>query len=112
MDRGLFFRALFVQALSVGLVFATLLALPLEDDFFESYGFVVGPLAWAGCSLMTARILELPLGLAIFAALAGGVAGTLVLLAASHIAGIGVALLVFAASCAGYDAERDAAPAS
>ena len=96
----------------MGLVFATLLALPLDGDFFEDYGFVVGPLAWATCSLMTARILSLPAGLALFAALAGGVAGTLVLLAASHIAGVVVALLVFAASCGGYDAERDAAPAS
>jgi hypothetical protein len=112
VDRGLFFRALFVQAVSVGLLFATLLALPLDEDFFEDYGFIVGPLAWAFCSLTTARILALPLGLALFAALAGGVAGTLVLLAASHVAGMFVALLVFAASCAGYDAERDAAPAA
>ncbi len=87
------------------------LALTLDDDFFEDYGFVVGPIAWALCSLATARILSLPAGLVLFAALAGGVAGFLVALVAGHGPGLGVALLVFAASCGGYDAEQDAAPA-
>ena len=111
MNQGLFWRSLLVQALIVGALFGLLLLLPLEEDFFKDYGFVVGPLAWAGCSLITARLLSLPLGLALFAALAGGVAGALVGLVAGHGGGLLVALLVFAASCGGYDAERDTAAA-
>ena len=107
MNRGLFWRSLVVQALAVGILFGILVALPLGDDFFEDLGFVVGPISWAACSLVTARILDLPPGLALFAALAGGVAGTLVGLVAGHGPGLGVALLVFAASCGGYDAEGD-----
>lgn len=111
MNQALFFRSLGVQALIVGALFAFLLLLPLDEDFFKDYGFAIGPLAWAACSLLTARVLSLPAGLALFAALAGGVAGALVGLVAGHVGGLIVALLVFAASCGGYDAERDAAPA-
>ena len=88
MDRGIFFRSLAVQALLVGVLFAVL-ALALPKSFFEDYGWVTGPVAWIGCSILTARILALPAGLVLFAALAGGVAGFLVSLAASHAAGPG-----------------------
>jgi hypothetical protein len=110
VDQRLFWRSLAVQAAVVVVLFVVL-ALALDKDFFEDYGWIVGPVAWAGCSLLTARILSLPPGLVLFAALAGGVAGFLVGLVAGHIVGLGVSLLVFAASCGGYDAERDAAAA-
>ena len=48
---------------------------------------MTGPVAWALCSLATARILSLPSGLVLFAALAGGVAGLLVSLVAGHAVG-------------------------
>lgn len=111
MNQGLFWRSLVVQALVVGALFGLLLLLPLDEDFFKDYGFAIGPLSWAACSLLTARLLSLPAGLALFAALAGGVAGGLVGVVAGHGPGLVVGLLVFAASCAGYDAERDTAPA-
>ena len=100
-----------MQALVVGALFGLLLLLPLEEDFFKDYGFAIGPIAWLGCSLLTARLLSVPAGLAMFAALAGGVAGFLVGLVAGHLPGLAVSLLVFAASCAGYDEERDPATA-
>lgn len=111
MNQGVFWRSLGVQALAVGALFGLLLLLPLDEDFFRDYGFVIGPLSWAGCSLLTARVLSLPAGLALFAAVAGGVAGALVGLVAGHGPGLVVGLLVFAASCGGYDAERDTATA-
>lgn len=89
-----------------------LLGLPLPEDFFKDYGFVTGPVAWIVCSVLTARILSLPAGLALFAALAGGVAGGLVGLVGGHAPGLAVSLLVFAASCGGYDPEQDAAHAT
>lgn len=95
----------------VGVLFGVLVALPLPSDFFRHYGVVTGPVAWIGCSILTARILSLPAGLALFAALAGGVAGGLVGLVAGHVPGLVVSLLVFAASCGGYDPEQDTQPA-
>ncbi len=107
MDKGLFLRALVVQALAVGIVFGVLIALPLGDDFFKDYGWVTGPVAWIACSLVTGRVLSIPAGLVLFAALAGGVAGALVALVTSHTVGLVISLLVFAASCGGYDPELD-----
>jgi hypothetical protein len=107
MDKGLFLRALAIQAVAVAIVFGVLVALPLGDDFFEDYGWVTGPVAWIACSLVTARVLSIPAGLVLFAALAGGVAGALVALVTSHTVGLVISLLVFAASCGGYDPERD-----
>jgi hypothetical protein len=111
VDRGLFLRSLGVQALLVGVLFAILVALPLDEDFFKSWGIAIGPVAWIACSIGTARILSLPAGLTVFSALAGGVAGTLVGLVAGHDVGLVISLLVFGASCGGYDPERDAATA-
>ncbi len=106
VNAGLFWRSLVVQAAAVALLSAVLVALPLGDDFFEDWGFLTGPLAWFACSLATARVLALPAGFVLFAALAGGVAGTIVALVTSHWPGVAVGLLVFAASCGGLD--RDA----
>ncbi|MBN1529120.1 MAG: hypothetical protein JW895_08665 [Thermoleophilaceae bacterium] len=110
MNSRLFWKSLAVQAVAVLLLFGVLVALPLPDDFFEDFGFVVGPLAWLACSAVTARVLQLPLAVALFAAVAGGVAGAIVLVVASHWAGMVAALLVFGASCAGYDPAAEEAP--
>ena len=53
----------------------------------------------------------MPLAYVLFSAVAAGVCGLIVLLAASHIAGIVVALLVFAASNATYDPDAMEDPA-
>lgn len=107
MNARLFWKALVVQAVLVGGLFGILVALPLPEDFFKDVGFVTGPLAWIVCSIGTGRVLKLPLGFVAFAALAGGVAGLIVLLAASHYAGMVAALLVFSASCGSYEPEAD-----
>ena len=107
MNTGLFWRVLAVQTVAVAVVFA-ILGLALPHDFFEDWGWLVGPVGWIGCSLLTARVLSLPIGFALFAALAGGVALTIVLLVASHWAGLVAGVLVFAASCAGFEPGAEA----
>ena len=109
MDSALFVRAALIQALLVAALFAILIALPLPDDFFEDYGWISGPLAWIACAAATARILSLPRELALFAAVAGGVAGAIVGVALDHTAGLVVGIAVFGASCAGYEAGDPAA---
>jgi hypothetical protein len=99
-----FWKALGVQAAAVAVLFGILVALPLGDGFFEDWGFAVGPIAWLACSLVTGRVLSLPLAYVLFSAVAGGVAGGIVLLVTSHLPGMVAALLVFAASCGSYDA--------
>jgi hypothetical protein len=114
VNTTLFWRAAGVQLLLVAIAFGVLLALPLDEDFFDDYGLIVGPVVWILCSLGTGRILSLPLDLTLFAAAAGGVAGTLVGLVTDHIPGLIAGIAVFGASCAGYEAardERDSTPA-
>ena len=91
----------------VAIPFAAL-GLALDREFFEDWGWLVGPAAWLAASLATARVLALPLGYVLFSALAGGVAGLIVMLATSHLPGMIAALLVFAASCGSYDPEAEA----
>jgi hypothetical protein len=112
VNARLFWQALGVQGAAVAVLFAVLIALPLSGDFFEDWGFATGPLAWLACSVVTARLLSLPPMHALFSAVAGGVAGVIVLLVASHWAGMVAALLVFAASCASYDAATAGGAAS
>jgi hypothetical protein len=102
-----FWKSLAVQALVLVVPFA-LLAVTLDESFFEDWGWLSGPLVWLATSVATARILSLPLGYVLFSAVAGGVAGAIVFLVASHWAGMAAALLVFAASCGSYDPEAEA----
>ena len=112
MNARLFWKAFVVQAVIVGVLFGILVALPLPEDFFEDAGFVVGPLAWLLCSLATARVLKMPVAFVLFSAVAGGVAGAIVMLVAGHTPGMVVALLVFSASCASYDPNAEEAAAN
>jgi hypothetical protein len=107
VNARLFWKSLVVQAVAVAIPFA-ILGLALDRDFFEDWGWAVGPVVWLACSVVTARVLALPLGYVLFSAVAGGVAGAIVMLAASHLAGMGAALLVFAASCGSYDPDAEA----
>jgi hypothetical protein len=109
LNARLFWKALAVQLVVVAIPFA-LLGLALDDDFFEDWGWLVGPVVWLAASLVTGRILALPLAYVLFSAVAGGVAGLLVMLATSHLPGLLAALLVFAASCGSYDARLEAEP--
>lgn len=107
MSPRLFWRALALQAVCAGVPFAILVALPLPDALFEDYGFAIGPAVWLVAAYVASRFIPVPPGLVMFSALAGLVAGTIVLIVASHSAGGVVALLVFAASCAGYDERAE-----
>jgi hypothetical protein len=111
VNARLFWKSLAVQAVVVLIPFA-LLGLALDRDFFEDWGWLVGPAVWLACSVLTARLIQLPLGYVLFSALAGGVAGLVVFLATSHLPGMIAALLVFAASCGSYDPDAEHAEAA
>jgi hypothetical protein len=107
VNARLFWTSLAVQAIVLAVPFVVL-AVALDESFFEDWGWLAGPAVWLACSAVTARILSLPLGYVLFSAVAGGVAGAVVFLVASHWAGMAAGLLVFAASCGSYDAEAEA----
>jgi hypothetical protein len=107
MDKGLFWRAALIQAAAIAVLSGILIALPLDEDFFEDYGIVAGPVGWVACAAITALILKLPWSLAVFAAAAGGVAGVIADVAgAKHWMGVVIAIAVFGACCGGYEAAQ------
>jgi hypothetical protein len=108
VNARLFWKSLAVQAIVIAIPF-TILALTVDESFFRSWGWAIGPAIWLACSLVSARILAMPLGYVLFSAVAGGVAGGIVMVATSHTPGLVAALLVFAASCGSYDPEAEAA---
>ncbi len=109
LNARLFWKTFLVQAIVVAIPFA-ILGLTLDDSLFDDWGWLVGPILWLACSTLTGRILALPLAYVLFSAVAGGVAGLLVMLATSHLPGLLAALLVFAASCGSYDTGVEAEP--
>jgi hypothetical protein len=106
VNARLFWKSLAVQAAVLAVPFV-ILALALDRSFFEDWGWLTGPVIWLLASLVTARILSMPIGYVLFSAVAGGVAGAIVFLVASHAAGMVAGLLVFAASCGSYDPEAE-----
>ena len=99
VNWSLFWRAAAIQAVLVGVLFAVL-ALTLPHSFFEDWGYLVGPLAWLGCSIATGAILKLALPLVAVSALVSGAAAGLIGLAVEHAVSLPVAIGVFAAGCA------------
>jgi hypothetical protein len=106
VNARLFWKSLVVQAIVVAVPFV-LLGVAFDESFFEDWGWVAGPVTWLACAAVTARILAMPAGYVLFSAVAGGVAGAIVFLVASHWAGMVAGLLVFAASCGSYDPEAE-----
>jgi hypothetical protein len=102
VNSSRFWRAAAVQLVIVAIPFA-ILAIAVPHDFFDDYGFAVGPALWIVCSLVTGRILRLPLPFTLFCAAAGGVASVLVMLVAGHEVGGLVGIAVFAACASGYE---------
>jgi len=97
-----FWRAAGVQLVVVAIPFV-ILAVTVSHSFFKDYGFAVGPALWLGCSLITGRLLGLPLQFALFCAAASGVSAVLVLLVFGHEVGIVAGIGVFAACASGYE---------
>jgi hypothetical protein len=108
VSSRLFWRAVAAQAACAGIPFLVLLALPIPDHVFEDWGFAVGPAIWLVAAFVASHAIPAPRSLVMFSALAGLVAGAIVMVATSHTPGGIVALLVFAASCAGYDGREAA----
>lgn len=97
-DARLFFAASLVQ---IGLVAAVaiLLALLLPKSFFESWGWLSGPVAWLVCAWGTSRILSLPVAPTVLGALLVGIPSVIFVVLGLHWLGALVAALLFGAWC-------------
>jgi hypothetical protein len=99
VDVSLLWRAAAVQAAAVA-VLSIVLAIALPHSFFEDWGWLAGPGAWAICAFLTALLLDLPRGLTILGAALAGIPSLLAVLVGLHWLGAVVAIGFFAVWCA------------
>lgn len=99
MDTSLLWRSALVQLVAVGVLFVVL-ALALPKSFFETWGWITGPVAWMGCAALTARVLDLPLGSTLLGALLSGLPSVLAVILGAHEVGGIVSIALFALWCA------------
>ncbi|MDX6610065.1 MAG: hypothetical protein QOF85_1990 [Solirubrobacterales bacterium] len=94
-----FWRVAVVQLVAVALL-SVLLGVIFSHGFFESWGWLVGPLAWLGCAWVTARIVGLEPAPTLVRAVLAGVVSLLSVLIGQHWLGALIAVGLFAYLCA------------
>jgi hypothetical protein len=99
VDSAILWRVAVVQVVAVA-VLSVLLALVFSHGFFESWGWLVGPLAWMLCAWLTARVVGLPEEPVLLRAVLAGIPSLLFVLIGAHWLGAVVAVGLLAALCA------------
>jgi len=99
VDSEILWRVAVVQTLAVAIL-SIFLALIFSHGFFESWGWLVGPLAWLACAWLTARVVGLPESPVLARAVGAGLVSALFVLVGLHWLGAAVAVAVFAVLCA------------
>jgi len=99
VDSAILWRVAVVQVAAVA-VLSILLGLIFSHGFFESWGWLVGPLSWLACAWLTARVVGLPEAPVLVRAALSGIPSLLFVLLGAHWLGAAVAVAVFAAWCA------------
>jgi hypothetical protein len=99
VDSAILWRVAVVQLVAVA-VLSLLLALIFSHGFFETWGWLVGPLTWVACAWLTARVVGLPEAPVLVRAALAGIPSLLFVLIGAHWLGAAVAVALFAALCA------------
>jgi hypothetical protein len=105
VDRSVLWRAALVQALAVA-VLSIALAVALPHSFFEDWGWLAGPGAWIVCTLVTARVVRLPVGGTLVGAALAGLPSVLAVILGVHWLGAVLAIALFALWCARLARDR------
>lgn len=98
MDSAILWRVVVVQTVAVAAL-SVVLALLFPHGFFESVGWLVGPLAWLLCAWATARVVGLPDGPVLVRAVLAGIPSALFVLLGLHWLGAAVGVAAFAYLC-------------
>jgi hypothetical protein len=105
MDRARALKAAATQAAAVA-VLSIALAIALPHSFFDDYGWIAGPAAWALCSLITAQVLRLPRLRTLVGAAIAGIPSLIGVALGAHWLGALIAIGVFAVWC-GFSRTTD-----
>jgi hypothetical protein len=110
MDRSVAWRAALLQALLVAAV-AVALAAALPRSFFEDWGWLAGPGAWALCALAAGAWLRLPLAWVLAGAALAGLLMLPGVVVGAHWLGAPLGLAAFGAWCGWLAVRRSPAAA-
>jgi hypothetical protein len=106
MDRARAVKAALTQAAAVA-VLSIALAIALPHSFFDDYGWIAGPAAWALCALVTARVLNLPPGWTLLGAAVAGLPSLVGVALGAHWLGAAIAIVLFGVWCGFSRTGRD-----
>jgi hypothetical protein len=109
VDGSVAWRAALLQALLVAAV-AVVLGAALSRAFFEDWGWLAGPGAWAACALVAAAVLRLPAGAVLVGAALSGLPMLVGVALGVHWLGAPLGLAAFGLWCGRLAARRDGVP--
>jgi hypothetical protein len=98
MDRSVAWRAALVFAIALAVV-AIVLAVSLPHSFFEDWGWLAGPAAWAGSGLLAGAAVRLPPVPVLAGAVLSALPSLLAVVVGQHWAGAPLGILLFGAWC-------------
>ena len=104
MDWGITWRAALSQAIVVAVLGAAT-GLAFSHEFFESWGWAIGPLAWLAATLVTIAIWSLPAWPTLLGAIVAGLVSLVGVATGLHWTGSVIALVLFALWC-GWQGRR------
>jgi hypothetical protein len=105
VDRSVLWRSAVVQAVAVA-VLSLALGLALPHSFFDAWGWIAGPGAWAVCALVTARVVGLPVAPTLIGAAVAGLPSVLAVIVGLHWLGAVLAIGLFAMWCGRLARDR------
>jgi hypothetical protein len=105
MDRSVAWRSALVFAVALAVV-AVVLALALPKSFFEDWGWLAGPAAWAGCALVAGAVVKLPPLPVLVGAALSALPSLVAVLVDQHWAGAPLGIVLFGAWCGRLAANR------
>ena len=104
MDWAITWRAALSQLLVVAVLGAAT-GFTLSHEFFESWGWAIGPLSWLVATLVTIAVWKLPFWPTIFGAVVAGLVSLVGVATGLHWTGSVIALVLFALWC-GWQGRR------
>ncbi len=106
MDWGIAWRAALSQVIVVAALGATT-GFTLSHEFFETWGWLIGPPSWLAATLVTIAVWRLPAWPTLFGAIVAGLVSLVGVVSGLHWTGSVIALVLFALWC-GWQGRRPA----
>lgn len=110
MNLSILWRSALCQAIGVAVLGAAT-GLTLPHSFFETWGWLIGPVSWIVATLVTVRLVRLPLVPTLIGAVLTGAVSLIFVIIGIHWLGAALAIVLFALWCGRLGARHRTAAA-